>query len=90
MTVRTVVVLILASLLVLFAAQNTQPVGLYLFFWQVTAPAAVAVFVAFACGVLVGAGLFWTEQHRTQRRQAKLPTPGTPAAPAKKKQSWWW
>jgi uncharacterized integral membrane protein len=90
MTVRTVIVLILASLLVFFAAQNTAPVGLYLFFWQVTAPAAVAVFIAFAGGVLVGALIFWTEQKRTQRRQPQIPASGAPAVLAKKKQSWWW
>ena len=54
MSVRVIVALAAALLLVLFAVQNTEPVGVHLIVWQVTAPASVAVFVAFACGVLVG------------------------------------
>lgn len=89
MSVRVIVILGVAFLLVLFAVQNTDPVGVHLLLWQVTAPASVAVFVAFAGGVLVGALLFWTEQRRVQRRQGTAAS--QPAVtPAKKKQSWWW
>ena len=41
---------------------------------------------AFACGVLVGAVLFWSEQRRVRRRQ--LVTAGQ--LPTRKKASWWW
>ena len=89
MSVRVIVILGVAFLLVLFAVQNTDPVGVHLLLWQVTAPASVAVFVAFAGGVLVGALLFWTEQRRVRRRQGTA-TLASAATPVKKKQSWWW
>jgi len=53
MSIRMIVVLLAALLLVVFAAQNTDPVGVRLFWWAVSAPASVAVFTAFAGGVLV-------------------------------------
>ncbi|HKA52551.1 MAG TPA: LapA family protein [Candidatus Binatia bacterium] len=90
------VILLTGLLLVLFATQNTEPVGVHLFRWEVSAPASVAVFVAFACGMVVGALLVWTDQRRARRRQQQpLPTPTTPAAapaatPAKARKSWWW
>lgn len=87
MSIRLILVLAAALLLVVFTAQNTSPVGVHLLWWEVSAPASVAVFAAFAIGVLVGALLFWTDQRRARRRQqaATLTT-----APTKKKQSWWW
>src|SRR2546425_9305082 len=81
MSVRVIVALAAALLLVLFAVQNTKPVEVNLLVWQVTAPASVAVFVAFACGVLVGVLFFWTEQRRSRGRQP-LAGPGPPAQPA--------
>jgi uncharacterized integral membrane protein len=57
-----------------------------LFFWQFTLPASVVVVGAFACGVVVGALLLWTEQRRTRHRQAAL----SGQLPMKKKASWWW
>jgi len=92
MSVRVIVALAAALLLVLFAVQNTEPVGVHLIVWQVTAPASVAVFVAFACGVLVGVLFFWAGRRRSRRRQpvAEPATPAQPATPVKKKQSWWW
>jgi uncharacterized integral membrane protein len=86
MSIRMIVVLLAALMLVVFAAQNTAPVGVRLFWWEVSAPASVAVFVAFAGGVLVGALLFWTDQRRARRRQPLT----SPTAPAKKQKSWWW
>ena len=96
MSIRMLVILLAGLLLVLFATQNTEPVGVHLFWWEVSAPASVAVFVAFACGMVVGALLVWTDQRRARRRQQQpLPTPPasatTPAtAPAKARKSWWW
>lgn len=87
MSIRLIIILAASLLLVVFATQNTAPVGVQLLWWEVSAPASVAVFVAFAVGILVGTLLFWTDQRRTQRRQ-QTATP--PTAPTKKKQSWWW
>jgi len=75
MSIRMIVVLLAALLLVVFAAQNTDPVGVRLFWWAVSAPASVAVFTAFAGGVLVGALLFWTDQRRARRRPQSQPPP---------------
>jgi uncharacterized integral membrane protein len=96
MSVRVIVGLAIVLLVVLFAVQNTDPVGLHLLFWEVSAPAAVAVAVTFACGVLTGALFVWTEQRRARRRQQLVTgtTSSVAAATAipgkKKKQSWWW
>ena len=86
MSIRMIVVLAAALMLVVFAAQNTALVGVRLFWWEVSAPASVAVFAAFAVGVLVGALLFWTDQRRIRRRQQLT----SPAAPVKKQKGWWW
>jgi uncharacterized integral membrane protein len=89
MSIRLIIALAAALLLVVFAAQNTVPVGVHLLWWDVSAPAAVAVFAAFAIGVLVGALLFWTDQRRTRKRQQVTVATAT-TAPAKKRKSWWW
>jgi uncharacterized integral membrane protein len=86
MPLRVTIALTVIILVVLFGAQNTEPVSLQLFFWQFTLPASVVVVGAFACGVVVGALLLWTEQRRTRHRQAAL----SGQLPMKKKASWWW
>lgn len=85
MSLRVAIALLVVMLFVIFGAQNTEPVDLQFFFWQLTIPASVTVAGAFASGVIVGALLFWTEQRRAQRRQAI----SSGQAPAKKK-AWWW
>ena len=86
MSLRITIALLVILLFVLFGVQNTDPIGLQVLFLRFTVPASMAVVGAFACGVVVGALLFWTEQRRAQRRQlivgGQLPT--------KKKASWWW
>ena len=86
MPVRITIALLVILLFVLFGVQNTDPIGLQLLFLRFTVPASMAVVGAFACGVIVGALLFWTEQRRARRRQ--LVAAGQ--LPAKKKASWWW
>ena len=88
MPLRVTVALVVIILFVLFGAQNTEPVSVRLFFWEITTPIAGAVVGAFASGVVVGALLFWSEQRRARRRQ--LASSEQPTAPAKKKASWWW
>lgn len=85
MPLRVTIALTVIILVVLFGAQNTEPVSLQLFFWQFTLPASVVVVGAFACGVVVGALLLWTEQRRARRRQSALS-----GQPQTKKTSWWW
>ena len=86
MSLRVTIALAVIILVALFGAQNTEAVSLQLFFWRVTLPASVVVVGAFACGVVIGAILLWTEQRRTKRRQLVL----TGQLPAKKKSGWWW
>jgi uncharacterized integral membrane protein len=90
MSIRMIAILLAGLLLVLFATQNTEPVGVHLFWWQISAPASVAVFVAFAGGVLVGSLLFWTDQRRTRKRQQPPPTTATATTSAKTQKTWWW
>jgi uncharacterized integral membrane protein len=89
MSIRMIVILLAGLLLVLFATQNTEPVGVHLFWWEISAPASVAVFVAFAGGVLVGSLLFWTDQRRARKRQQPSP-PTTTTTSAKTQKNWWW
>lgn len=86
MPLRVTIALTVIILVVLFGAQNTEPVSLQLFFWQFTLPASVIVVGAFAGGVIVGALLLWTEQRRARRRQSALPG----QLPIKKQTKWWW
>lgn len=86
MSLRITIALVVIILFVLFGAQNTDPVGLQLFFWQFTLPTSIAVVGAFACGVIVGALLFWSEQRRARRRQLVM----SGQLPMKKQTSWWW
>ncbi len=86
MPLRLTFALVVILLVVLFGAQNTDPVGLQLLFFRFTVPASVAVVGAFLCGVIVGALLLWTEHRRALRRQLVA----TGQLPAKKKASWWW
>jgi uncharacterized integral membrane protein len=86
MPLRITIALVVILLFVLFGAQNTDPVSLQLLFFHFSVPASVAVVGAFACGVIVGAILFWSEQRRGRRRQLVA----TGQLPAKKKASWWW
>lgn len=92
MSVRVIVGLLVILLVVLFTVQNTEPVALHLLVWQLSAPAALVVALAFASGMLVGALFFWTEQRRMQRKQPVTGTaaPTQPVTAVKKKQSWWW
>lgn len=83
---RITIALVVILLFVLFGVQNTDPIGLQLLFLRFTVPASMAVVGAFACGVIIGALLFWTEQRRAQRRHLAM----TGQLPAKKKASWWW
>jgi uncharacterized integral membrane protein len=88
MSIRMIIILVAGLLLVLFATQNTEPIGVHFFSWQIAAPASVAVFVAFAGGVLVGALLLWTDQRRARKRQP--PTSPATTTPAKTQKNWWW
>ena len=86
MPLRITVALLVLLLFVLFGVQNTDPISLELLFWRFSVPASMAVVGAFACGVIVGALLFWTEQRRTRRRQLAV----AGQLPVTKKASWWW
>jgi len=92
MSVRVIVGLLVILLVVLFTVQNTEPVALHLLLWQLSAPAALVVALAFASGMLVGALFFWTEQRRMQRKQpaTESDTSTQPITAVKKKQNWWW
>ena len=86
MPFRITVALLVILLFVLFGVQNTDPISLQLLFLRFSVPASMAVVGAFACGVIVGALLFWTEQRRARRRQLAV----TGQLPVTKKASWWW
>lgn len=54
MKTKTVIIIILTILLVIFALQNTQVVDVKLWFWNVKIPRALLIFCCLAAGVIIG------------------------------------
>lgn len=54
MKTKAIIILLLATLLIIFALQNTEITEVKLWFWGVDIPLALLIFVCFAVGVIVG------------------------------------
>ncbi len=54
MSIKVVIGLVLAGLLVLFTLQNTEVVELRFLFWTLSVSRALVIFLVFATGLMVG------------------------------------
>lgn len=54
MKTKVVVIILLAILLIVFVLQNTEIVNVNFFFWDLSIPRALLVFVCFAVGLVFG------------------------------------
>jgi len=54
MKAKTIIILVLAVLLIIFALQNTELIHVKCLFWGINVPLALLIFVCFAVGVIIG------------------------------------
>jgi uncharacterized integral membrane protein len=54
MKTKVVIIILLAVLLIVFVLQNTETVNINFFFWDLTIPRALLLFVCFAVGLIIG------------------------------------
>jgi len=54
MKIKTIIIIVLAILLIIFALQNTEVVNVRLWFWIIKIPRALLIFCCLAAGVIIG------------------------------------
>ena len=54
MKAKTIIIILLTILLVIFALQNTEAVNVQLWFWNLQIPRALLIFCCMAAGVIIG------------------------------------
>jgi len=54
MKARTIIIIVLTILIVIFALQNTDIVVVQLWFWKLQIPSALLIFCCLAVGVIIG------------------------------------
>lgn len=54
MKTKIAIIIVLIILLIIFVLQNTDKVDVKLWFWDISLPAALLLFVCFAVGLIVG------------------------------------
>lgn len=54
MKTKIIVIIILAILLIIFVLQNTQMIQIKFWFWELSIPRALLLFVCFAIGLVIG------------------------------------
>ena len=54
MKTRTIIIIFLTILIVIFALQNTEIVDVRLWFWKIQIPRALLIFCCLAVGVIIG------------------------------------
>lgn len=54
MKTKTIIILLLSILLIIFALQNTEIIHVKLLFWGINIPLALLIFVCFTVGVITG------------------------------------
>lgn len=54
MKAKTIIIIVLTILIVIFALQNTDPVNVKLWFWSLQIPRALLIFCCLAVGVIIG------------------------------------
>lgn len=51
---KIVIIIVLAVLLIIFVLQNTEVVTIKFWFWDMSIPRALLLFVTFAIGLIIG------------------------------------
>jgi uncharacterized integral membrane protein len=51
---KIVIIIVLAVLLIIFVLQNTEVVTIKFWFWDMSIPRALLLFVTFAMGLIIG------------------------------------
>lgn len=54
MKTKIVIIIVLIILLIIFVLQNTEIIKVDLFFWNLSIPGALLLFICFALGLIVG------------------------------------
>lgn len=54
MKTKVIIIILLAVLLIIFVLQNTETVHINIFFWDLSIPRALLLFVCFAFGLIIG------------------------------------
>ena len=54
MKIKVIIIILLAILLIVFVLQNTETVNVNFFFWDLSIPRALLLFVCFAVGLIFG------------------------------------
>lgn len=54
MKTKVIVIIILVILLIIFVLQNTAMIQIKFWFWELSIPAALLLFVCFAMGLVIG------------------------------------
>ena len=54
MSAKLIAIIVLLILLLIFAIQNTQPVALNFFFWQIFTSSVLSILGSFVIGLLTG------------------------------------
>jgi uncharacterized integral membrane protein len=54
MKTKIVIIIVLAVLLIIFVLQNTEIVIVNFWFWDISLPRALLLFVTFAIGLIIG------------------------------------
>jgi len=54
MKTKVIIIIVLAVLLIVFVLQNTETVNVNFFFWDLSIPRALLLFVCFALGLIIG------------------------------------
>lgn len=54
MKTKIIIIIILAVSLIIFVLQNTETVAIKFWFWELSIPRALLLFVCFALGIIIG------------------------------------
>lgn len=69
MKLKIVVIIFLAVLLIIFVLQNTEVVPVKFWFWAISIPRALLLFVTFAVGLIIGLMVPTTRKSKEQTGQ---------------------
>lgn len=54
MKAKLIIIISAVILIVIFAVQNTEVVNIHLYFWNISLPSALLIFICIAIGTLLG------------------------------------